>query len=69
MRKLLAKWFSRKEKPEPTPTPTAFKYHWMQLKTHHRGVKTVECNTRQEFLELLAKWNRLDPDRWKYWEA
>lgn len=41
----------------------------MNLKTGRRGVKTIECTTHKEFLEYLLKWNRIDPNNWKYWEA
>jgi hypothetical protein len=60
----LARWFKK-----PEPVTITFKYHWMQVNTRRRGIKTIDCNTRQEFLELLAKWNRMDPERWKYWEV
>jgi hypothetical protein len=59
LRKLL--WWKRAE-------PQTYRYHWLDIRSKRRGVLTVQCYSRSEFLATLARYNRRNPN-WKYWEA
>lgn len=45
-----------------------FDYRCTHLKTGKTGMRKIHVNSRSDFLELLARWNRSSDD-WKYDEA
>lgn len=48
--------------------PITFRYRWKHIPTNRTGTRTVERLTRDEFLDDLARWNALDPKKWRYVE-
>lgn len=52
---------------------TIYKYVWYHIDTNTKGVKEIECQSRQDFLEKLNRYNYLstivsDKPRWIYYE-
>ena len=45
-----------------------FSYHWLHIPSMKKGLNKICKLSRQDFLELLARWNRDQPGVWQYWE-
>ena len=46
-----------------------FRYVWVWTKTNERGIRIINCNNRNEFLENLNMWNQQGNGLWIYFEA
>lgn len=54
------------------PAWARFQYHWLHIPTGKTGQNDTALTqgrpmTRQQFLEMLERWNAQQPGRWQYW--
>jgi hypothetical protein len=56
-------------KPKSDPTLMTFRYCWLHIPTGRDGISEVSVHSKEEFLELLSKWNGSGRGVWQYWWA